>query len=225
MTIHTGIELNRRTLAEEVSDYLRRELLLSDMWEQGTFLREEDVAETLGVSRAPVREAMKTLAGLGILHLIPRRGVKVVKFTPQEVNELYDVRFALESLVFDVLLQGGLLLPEDYAYLEDILSDILKLAESRVTRKEVFWLFSNLDLDFHLYFAKKAKRKIILQILRGVYAQLQHAMLRDWADSEKNLVYLVEQHRKMLEMLRAGNLENLKKNRFYSYFIRRVKQS
>jgi hypothetical protein len=48
-------------------------------------------------------------------------------------------------------------------------------------------------------------------------------MLRDWVDSKKNLVYLVDQHRKMLNMLKAGNLEELKKNRFYSYFIRRSK--
>ena len=52
-------EVNRRTLTEEVSDYLRRELLLSDTWEQGSFLREEDVADALKVSRAPVREAEK----------------------------------------------------------------------------------------------------------------------------------------------------------------------
>jgi GntR family transcriptional regulator of gluconate operon len=218
-------ELNRRTLTEEVSDYLRRELLLTDTWKQGAFLREEDVADVLKVSRAPVREAIKTLAGLGIVRFIPRRGAVVVKFTPQEIEELYDVRFVLESIVFDALVQQELLTALDYDHLENILNEILKLAKSSVAREEVYWTFSNMDLDFHLYFVKKAKRKVILQILRGVYAQLQHAILKDWANSKKNLVYVVEQHRKMLDMLRAGNLEELKKNRFYSYFIRRVKTS
>ena len=216
-------EVNRRTLTEEVSDYLRRELLLSDTCEQGSFPREEAVADALKVSRAPVREAIKTLVGVGILRLIPRRGAVVVKFTPQEIEELYDVRFALESIVFDALVQESALDSSDYGHLENILSDILKLAKSGAARKDVYWIFSNMDLDFHLYFVKKAKRKVILQILMGVYAQLQHAILRDWADSKKNLVTVVEQHQKMLDMLREGNLEELKKNRFYSYFIRRAK--
>ncbi|MDR2174446.1 MAG: GntR family transcriptional regulator [Synergistaceae bacterium] len=215
--------LNHKTLTEEVSDYLRRELLLADRWEQGSFLREEDVADTLKVSRAPVREAIKTLVGLGILRLTPRRGAMIAKFTPQEIEELYDVRFALESIVFDALIREDALNSSDYDHLENILSDILKLARSGVARKEVYWSFSNMDLDFHLYFVKKADRKVILQILRGVYAQLQHAILRDWTDSKKNLVYLVAQHQKMLDMLKEGNLEELKKNRFYSYFIRRAK--
>jgi GntR family transcriptional regulator of gluconate operon len=225
MLVAENQELNHRTLTEEVSDYLRRELLLTDTWEQGSFLREEDVASTLKVSRAPVREAIKTLVGLGILRLIPRRGAVVVKFTPQEIEELYDVRFALESIVFDALVRDNALEASDYAYLENILSNILKLVKSGVTRKEVFWTFGNMDLDFHLYFVRKARRKVILQILRGVYAQSQHAILRDWADSKKNLVYLVEQHQKILDMLRTGNLEELKKNRFYSYFVRRKKDS
>ncbi|MDR1376726.1 MAG: GntR family transcriptional regulator [Synergistaceae bacterium] len=223
MAIVVDRELNHRTLTEEVSDYLRRELLLADTWAQGSFLREEDVANALKVSRAPVREAIKTLVGLGILRLIPRRGAVVVKFTPQEIEELYDVRFALESLVFDVLVHQAALTSADYDHLENILSDILKLARSGVARKEVYWTFSNMDLDFHLYFVEKAKLKVILQILRSVYAQLQHAILRDWAESKKNLVYVVEQHQKMLDMLKAGNLEELKKNRFYSYFVRRGK--
>ncbi|MDR1732836.1 MAG: GntR family transcriptional regulator [Synergistaceae bacterium] len=212
--------LNRRTLTEEVSEYMRREFLLSDRWKQGSFLREEDVAETLKVSRAPVREAIKVLAGLGVVRLIPRRGAFVVRFTPQEIEELYDVRFALENIVFDALLRGEGD-PVDYGYLENVLKSILKLAQSGVTRKEVFWSFSNLDLDFHLYFVQQARRKVIFQILRSVYAQLQHAILRDWADSKKNLVYLVDQHQKILDMLKAGNLKDLKENRFYSYFIRR----
>jgi DNA-binding GntR family transcriptional regulator len=220
MAVAAEQALNRRTLTEEVSEYMRREFLLSDRWKQGSFLREEDVAETLKVSRAPVREAIKVLAGLGVVRLIPRRGAFVVRFTPQEIEELYDVRFALENIVFDALLRGEGD-PVDYGYLENVLKSILKLAQSGVTRKEVFWSFSNLDLDFHLYFVQQARRKVIFQILRSVYAQLQHAILRDWADSKKNLVYLVDQHQKILDMLKAGNLKDLKENRFYSYFIRR----
>ncbi|GHV45046.1 hypothetical protein FACS1894204_03250 [Synergistales bacterium] len=217
-------ELNNKTLTEEVSEYLRRELLLTDKWEQESFLREEDIADTLKVSRAPVREAIKILAGLGILRFIPRRGAMVVRFSPQEIEELYDVRFALESLVFDALIKEKLWPSLDYAYLGNILEDIVKLARSNVDREEVFWAFSKMDISFHLYFVKKARRWVILDILNRVYTQLQHAILRDWADSKKNLFYLVEQHQKMLDMLKTGSLEDLKENRFYSYFVRRSKE-
>ena len=214
--------LNRKTLTEEISDYLRRDLLLNDTWEHGAFLREEDVAKTLKVSRAPVREAIKTLESWGILRHVPRHGAIVTKFTHQEIGELYDVRFALESLVFEALVKEDISL--DYVYLENILNEITNLAKSEVDRKEVFWTFSNMDLDFHLYFARKANRKIILQILRSVYAQIQHAILRDWSDSKKNIIYLIEQHWQILDMLKDKNLEELKSNRFYSYFVRRVKE-
>lgn len=76
---------------------LSRQILHGELL-PGTRLVEDRVAESLGVSRAPVREALRLLATEGFVELLPRRGAAVARLDADEADELFDVRMALESL-------------------------------------------------------------------------------------------------------------------------------
>lgn len=80
-----------------VRDELRK-LVITGELAPGTRLVEDRLAESLGVSRNPVREALQALAGEGFVELSPRRGAVVARVSRQQAEDLFDVRAALESL-------------------------------------------------------------------------------------------------------------------------------
>ena len=91
------VTIEHHSLSEEVAEYLLTQLLVSDQYPCGTFIREEEVARLLNISRAPVREALRILDSQGLVKSIPRRGALVIEYSEEDVAELYDIRFALES--------------------------------------------------------------------------------------------------------------------------------
>jgi DNA-binding GntR family transcriptional regulator len=90
-------KLNRDTLNQRVYSQLR-EMILSGHLEGGTQIEERQLAEEMGVSRTPLREAIGQLSNEGIIEYRPYRGNYVRTFTAKQVNDLYQVRMALESL-------------------------------------------------------------------------------------------------------------------------------
>ncbi len=87
----------RETLTEEVYREVRQRLL-AGYWDPGAFIREADLAEAMGVSRTPVREALGRLASEGWVQRIPHRGFQVPKHSLGELLDLYPVLQALEAL-------------------------------------------------------------------------------------------------------------------------------
>lgn len=74
-----------------------RDGIQNGLIKQGERVREEEVAQSLGVSRTPVREALRRLEERGLLEVAPGRGLVVVELTGQRVTELYAVREVLEG--------------------------------------------------------------------------------------------------------------------------------
>lgn len=71
-------------------------MLLTDPEVEGDFINEQDVADAVGVSRTPVREALLILASEGLVDLEPRRGARVAALTPRETAELMEMRGLME---------------------------------------------------------------------------------------------------------------------------------
>ncbi|GAA4518592.1 GntR family transcriptional regulator [Actinoallomurus oryzae] len=88
---------NHRPLRDVVTAELRR-LILQGEFMPGERLVEDRLAERLGVSRNPVRESIRVLAAEGFVEVTPRRGAAVARLSPDEAEELFDVRVALEGL-------------------------------------------------------------------------------------------------------------------------------
>ncbi len=86
-----------RTLREAVVDEIRGMITRGDI-KPGDRLVEDRLAEQLGVSRNPVREALQALAAEGFVEILPRRGAVVAQITPEQAEDLFDVRTALEPL-------------------------------------------------------------------------------------------------------------------------------
>lgn len=88
-------ELESHSLVELAFNRLSREIL-SGRTDPGERLVEEQLTRRLGISRAPLREALRLLAQQGLVEHTPRRGVRVATLSDDDVRELYEVRDVLE---------------------------------------------------------------------------------------------------------------------------------
>jgi len=89
--------IERRPLFEQLADQVRTMILDGDL-EPGARLQEKELSERFGVSRTPLREALKVLSSEGLITLAPNRGASVRALDPKEVAETFPVMAALEAL-------------------------------------------------------------------------------------------------------------------------------
>src|SRR5438270_11908969 len=89
------------TKADEIA-LMVEEAIVSGELEPGTVLRQEQLSERFGVSRTPIREALRRLAALGLVSFVPNRGVRVRTISREELHEAFLVRAELESLATEI---------------------------------------------------------------------------------------------------------------------------
>jgi DNA-binding GntR family transcriptional regulator len=91
-----GKSLARRPLYEEVAEQLRQRIFARDL-EPGAWIDELKIAAELGISRTPLREALKVLAVEGLVAMKPRRGAYVAETSREDVAQVYHLLALLES--------------------------------------------------------------------------------------------------------------------------------
>ena len=138
-----------------------RERILSGELAPGERLVEGRLSEELGVSRMPVREALRALAAEGIVSIEPRRGATVMTFTDEQIQEMVEVRATLEAL--NAKLAARRNDPAQIARLERILADGAKL-----TSVDDLTRISALNLDFHEALGNVAANSVLQEIMRSL---------------------------------------------------------
>lgn len=93
----TIVPLSRRSLHDELVERIR-DMIIEGQLPPLSRIHEGQLGKALGVSRTPLREALKFLASEGLLELVPGRGAVVRKLTPKDVRDMLDVLGAIETL-------------------------------------------------------------------------------------------------------------------------------
>ena len=147
-----------RTLKQNVTDIIRESIIKGNL-APGTELNQAQIAEELGVSRGPVREAMGRLEQEGLIRTAAYKRVFITPMNRQYVEELYSVRMALETMA----LERGIdrLLPEHLEQLERIV-DKMRAAASRQAQD----VLVDLDLEFHERIVQMADHDLALNLWR-----------------------------------------------------------
>lgn len=122
-----------------VADYLR-DLILRDVLKPGDRIRQEEIAERLGASRLPVREALRILEAEGLTEHEPNKGARVPRLSMHEVDVVYRMRERLEPLA----------LAESLPELTDDEITQLTGLQDRIERNDDLDRFLELDRAFHL---------------------------------------------------------------------------
>lgn len=149
--------LVRSTVVEMVVADLRRRIL-SGQLAPGTPLRQEALAEELGVSRIPLREAIRLLSSEGLVDLRPHRGAYVAPLSMEEVREFFDLRVQLEPWLLRLSVPH---LTEDDLKQAEALVDIMDNAAADE--------WGRLNWHFHETLYRPANRPFALNIVRTLH--------------------------------------------------------
>jgi len=104
MPTTTSEPISRKSLHDQVVDRLRDMIVEGDL-DPNTRINEKLLCEQFGISRTPLREALKVLASEGLVELMPNRGASVASFTSADLDETFPVMGALESLSGEIACQ------------------------------------------------------------------------------------------------------------------------
>ena len=149
------------TIADRVCDEIK-DAIVSGRLAQGAKLNEPVLAREYGISRGPLREAIRRLEGLGLVRHIPHAGARVVRHTIEELIEIYRVREALEGMAARLAAASisALAIADLYR--------LLDTHESHIAATDgLAYLQQEGDFDFHYRIIQSASNKKLTQMLLG----------------------------------------------------------
>lgn len=155
----------RKPLREEVYTLLRQ-AIANGRLPAGTRLVETEVAEQLGVSRTPVREAIRMLESEGLVGCVPRKGYVVCDFSAEEVEQIFGIRQVLEG--YAGRLATARISAADLAKLQEIYERSLQCLE-----QESATLLCQLNTEFHDLLIAASQNKRLVELIDS----LRHALL------------------------------------------------
>lgn len=181
---------------DEVASRLRV-AILSGAIAPGQRLIETEVAETLGISRGALREAIHILRNEGLVVSTPRKGTYVISMGPHDVDEIYDIRTALEIVAMQRALRW--IVPADFGTLAKIIDDLAEAA-----RKRDLTGVTEANMTFHRTICQISRYERLLKIWTSI--ELQVRMLGNLASQfNERLDTLVASHQALIDALKTGD--------------------
>ena len=186
-----------KTIRQKVYEFLREGILNCEI-AAGERLVETDLAEKIGVSRTPVREALHALEREGLVEAIPRVGYAVRPISEEEVSELCEIRLALEGLALRWAFE------KDPAKLTEELKKNISLCRQRIDTGDIK-AFVELDAQFHAWISRVAGSRKLLELTESI----RRAMLRYRLKSiyrKETVERALSGHETIVKAIEAGNL-------------------
>jgi DNA-binding GntR family transcriptional regulator len=183
--------LGRVVLGDQVKEYVI-EAIMSGEFQPGDRVVASSLARRLGVSQAPVREAIRDLVLLGFLETEPFKGTSVRSFSPKELYEVYTVRAALESLA--ARLAAERLTPGDVQVLQGTLDQMIHAAQEQDEAGMV-----RLDNCFHETILQISDNQLLYQLWQTL--QFGYWTIVTARSSSYDLEELARRHEALLEAL------------------------
>lgn len=159
-------------------------------YNEGSWLREDAVAREFGVSRSPIRSVFRQLHQDGMLELVPKRGAQVFPFTADDIEEIYEIRKALETLAVSLGIHN--LSIQRLFSLRKQMTDLLQEDDPR----------PHIEIDgiFHTYLIESSHRRRLVYMINGLYRLIQSLRERGM-DSEATRRATIEEHCAIIDAL------------------------
>ena len=185
-------------LREVVCESLR-EAIRNGTLKPGERLMEIQLAEQLGVSRTPVREAIRKLELEGYVIMMPRRGTYVANMSMSDISDIFEIRSALESLSNG--LAAKRITPDELEHLQNLLVMLKPYVEQMDMEKIV-----ELDIEFHDLLYHAARNSRLLGIISNLRDQLTRFRTLSMSYPGR-LEATMEEHKSIVDAIAAGDSE------------------
>lgn len=191
-----------KTTADEVEERLILAIARGDK-SAGDRITEAELASALNVSRVPAREAMQKLQLRGILVGGEPRGLRVADYSASRIKELFELRLAIEKIIYQHVFRTGRDRARLVADLEKVLGEMASLSGSGDPVA-----LSTIDLEFHRTVARFSGNQLAAQIWEGLAQHMLIVFCRDWS-SASDRTGEVQLHRQLIEFLKAGSIDQI----------------
>lgn len=188
-------------LRDVVFQTLRQAILRGEL-EPGERLMEIHLAERLGVSRTPIREAIRKLELEGLVVMIPRRGAVVASITEKDLKDVLEVRQTLERLAVEVACER--ITPELLAELKKAAEEFQRLKESDDVTE-----LAAADVHFHEIIYEATGNARLINILSNLREQMYRYRL-EYLKGKGNHERLCKEHQQIYNSIKNGDKDGVK---------------
>ena len=193
-------KLARQHLHETVVSHLRQ-MIVESVFPPGMKLNERELCETMGISRTPLREALKALAAEGLIEISPNRGASVYRMSQQEVWETFEFVSGLEALAGEHACAR--ITPDEVAAIRVLHEAMLACRE----QGDLPGYYSR-NQAIHDKISQAARNSVLHQTYLAMNRRLQSLRLKSNIVPEK-WDQAIEEHRQMLDALEARDGKRL----------------
>jgi DNA-binding GntR family transcriptional regulator len=191
--------ISRKSLSDQVHDHIKR-MILSGELKGGERVPEATLSKLFGVSRTPLREALKKLSDYGLIFIKPRSYAEVVIISEEEAKQIAEVRTDLEILSSKLFSKNAK--PEHFKELREISAKCLELNNSGDKAASF-----EMDSLFHLKIAEHCGNQCLYEIFEKLDARIQLLRLNQQLNRE-TLTDYIKQHNILITAIENGE-ENI----------------
>lgn len=188
-------------LRDVVFNTLRQAILKGEL-APGERLMEIQLAEKLGVSRTPIREAIRKLELEGLVLMIPRKGAEVAKISEKSLKDVLEVRRSLEELAIELACQRM-----SEADLKDLADAEEEFKDAIVSGNAM--RIAETDEGYHDVIYNSTRNTRLVQILNNLREQMYRYRLEYIKDEDKRQILLIE-HEKIFKALKNRHVAEAK---------------
>jgi len=179
-----------------------RELLLAGVLKPGERVREAWLSDRLGISRPPLREAIRVLVHQGLLERMPRRGVRVVALTQRDVEDIYSLRSVLDRFAIELAVPV-----QDPAQLEPLRAAVAEMRSAVGAEQHARYVEAN--RQFHLALIRLGGNSRLTMTYELLMNQMQLLMsLNLYRESVKDRKVGARRHEELLAAIESGDLSH-----------------
>lgn len=192
-----GMNMNEYLPLRDVVFNTLREAILKGELRPGERLMEIQLAQRLGVSRTPIREAIRKLELEGLVLMVPRKGAEVAKITEKSMQDVLEVRRALEALAIQLACER--ITEEEIALLETNAKEFEKAAKT----KDLV-LMAEADELFHTVIYSATKNDRLIYIVNNLREQMYRYRL-EYLKDESIHVNILKEHEEIVRTVKKRN--------------------
>jgi DNA-binding GntR family transcriptional regulator len=193
---------NYKPLRDVVFDAIR-EAILKGVLKPGERLMEVQLAEEMGVSRTPVREAIRKLELEGLVVMVPRKGAYVAGLSLKDAAEVFEIRHSLEGLA--AALAAERITDEELKTMEKILKEVTEAAE----REDVETVIQK-DAEFHQILFSTTRNQRLAQIVGNLKEQIDRFRIQSFTNPER-IKSINKEHAKIIKAIKERNARKAEK--------------
>lgn len=195
----TSSRQETRTLAEQVFAQLQDDIVLGVL-KPGTRLGEAELASRYGVSRGPLREAIRRLESRKLLQREPHVGARVASLTRDDLVEIYRVREALEGMAARLAAQH--MTESEVRGLHDVLS---QHEQQQDIKEDTAYFQREGDLDFHYRIIQGSHNQTLIDLLIGELYHLVRMYRYQFSAVTNRPQKALAEHRRIVEAIESGD--------------------